>query len=107
MYTAPASAPELATERLILRMGTPDDIPAIVGFFSVNREFLKPFEPIVAIRSAKRWIFWGAVEARGRSHRSRPDPGLVRAWTGAIGRGSVPAERCDQALEDPVGSKPA
>lgn len=25
---------------------------------------LKPFESIVAIRSAKRWIFWGAVQVR-------------------------------------------
>jgi ribosomal-protein-alanine N-acetyltransferase len=46
MYTPPSTPPELATQRLILRMGMADDIPAIVSFYTVNREFLKPFEPV-------------------------------------------------------------
>jgi ribosomal-protein-alanine N-acetyltransferase len=43
MYTPPATPPVLTTERLILRLGEPADIPAIVRFFVDNREYLKPF----------------------------------------------------------------
>lgn len=43
MYTAPSTPPELKTERLILRLGAPEDIPAIVRFFVENRDYLKPF----------------------------------------------------------------
>lgn len=40
MSTAP---PVLVTERLILRLGTPADIPAIIRFLTANRDYLKPF----------------------------------------------------------------
>lgn len=46
MASAPPSPPELHTDRLILRMGTPDDIPAIVRYFADTREFLHPWEPL-------------------------------------------------------------
>jgi [ribosomal protein S5]-alanine N-acetyltransferase len=37
--------PELKTERLTLRLGTTDDIPAILHYYRVNRAYLEPFEP--------------------------------------------------------------
>jgi ribosomal-protein-alanine N-acetyltransferase len=46
MTSASLTPPELHTDRLILRMGTPDDIPAIVRYFNDTREFLHPWEPI-------------------------------------------------------------
>ena len=37
--------PELNTARLQLRLGTTDDIPAILHYYRVNRAYLAPFEP--------------------------------------------------------------
>jgi ribosomal-protein-alanine N-acetyltransferase len=37
--------PELKTQRLVLRLGNPDDIPAILRYYWVNRGYLDPFEP--------------------------------------------------------------
>ncbi|MBE9158524.1 GNAT family N-acetyltransferase [Nodosilinea sp. LEGE 06152] len=37
--------PELKTERLLLRLGTPNDIPAILEYYQLNRAYLEPFEP--------------------------------------------------------------
>ncbi len=37
--------PELKTQRLILRLGTNDDIAAILHYYRVNRAYLAPFEP--------------------------------------------------------------
>ena len=37
--------PELKTDRLLLRLGTPDDIAAIVQYYQINRAYLEPFEP--------------------------------------------------------------
>ncbi|MBE9140358.1 GNAT family N-acetyltransferase [Nodosilinea sp. LEGE 07088] len=37
--------PELKTQRLVLRLGTTDDIPAILHYYRVNRAYLEPFEP--------------------------------------------------------------
>ena len=45
MDTVPATPPELLTDRLILRLGTTADIPAILRFFTGNREFLAPYLP--------------------------------------------------------------
>jgi ribosomal-protein-alanine N-acetyltransferase len=36
---------ELKTQRLVLRLGTQADIPAIVQYYQVNRAYLEPFEP--------------------------------------------------------------
>jgi [ribosomal protein S5]-alanine N-acetyltransferase len=35
----------IVTDRLVLRIGTPADVPAIVRYFQRNRDFLTPFEP--------------------------------------------------------------
>lgn len=37
--------PQLKTQRLILRLGTNDDIAAILHYYRVNRAYLAPFEP--------------------------------------------------------------
>ncbi|PZV07966.1 MAG: 30S ribosomal protein S5 alanine N-acetyltransferase [Leptolyngbya sp.] len=37
--------PILTTERLILRLATNEDIPAILNFYLENRDFLTPYEP--------------------------------------------------------------
>ncbi len=37
--------PELKTDRLLLRLGTTDDISAIVEYYQLNRAYLEPFEP--------------------------------------------------------------
>ena len=37
--------PELNTARLQLRLGTTDDIPAILHYYLVNLAYLAPFEP--------------------------------------------------------------
>jgi ribosomal-protein-alanine N-acetyltransferase len=37
--------PELKTERLLLRLGIPDDISTIVEYYQLNRAYLEPFEP--------------------------------------------------------------
>ena len=37
--------PHLHTERLTLRLGTEADIPGILSFFEVNREFFRPTDP--------------------------------------------------------------
>ena len=37
--------PYLETRRLVLRLGSDDDLPEIVRYFRENREFLKPFDP--------------------------------------------------------------
>ncbi|MGG6238134.1 GNAT family N-acetyltransferase [Nodosilinea sp. AN01ver1] len=37
--------PELKTERLLLRLGMPADIPAILEYYQLNRAYLEPFEP--------------------------------------------------------------
>ncbi|PSN11074.1 30S ribosomal protein S5 alanine N-acetyltransferase [filamentous cyanobacterium CCT1] len=37
--------PELKTDRLLLRLGTPADIPAILQYYQLNRAYLEPFEP--------------------------------------------------------------
>ncbi|NJL49946.1 MAG: GNAT family N-acetyltransferase [Leptolyngbyaceae cyanobacterium SM2_5_2] len=37
--------PRLTSARLILRMGKPADIPAILDYYEINRQFLEPFEP--------------------------------------------------------------
>lgn len=37
--------PELTTPRLLLRLGTTADIPAIVQYYQLNRVYLEPFEP--------------------------------------------------------------
>lgn len=37
--------PELTSARLVLRMGKPVDIPAILHYYEVNRLYLEPFEP--------------------------------------------------------------
>ena len=36
---------ELKTQRLVLRLGTQADIPAILQYYQVNRAYLEPFEP--------------------------------------------------------------
>lgn len=41
----PAELPTITTERLLLRLAVPADIPAILRFFSENAAFLKPFSP--------------------------------------------------------------
>jgi ribosomal-protein-alanine N-acetyltransferase len=41
----PPNPPELKSNRLLLRMGQPEDIPAILRYYSVNKPFLEPFEP--------------------------------------------------------------
>lgn len=40
-----ADTPNITTERLTLRLATPNDIPAILRFFSDNAAFFKPFQP--------------------------------------------------------------
>src|SRR5688572_9572964 len=35
----------LDTPRTIVRMGTTDDVPSIIGYYSQNREHLRPFDP--------------------------------------------------------------
>ncbi|WP_263970580.1 GNAT family N-acetyltransferase [Leptolyngbya sp. KIOST-1] len=37
--------PELKTQRLLLRLGTAADIPAILQYYQLNRAYLEPFEP--------------------------------------------------------------
>ncbi|MGB3201316.1 MAG: GNAT family N-acetyltransferase [Nodosilinea sp.] len=37
--------PELKSQRLLLRLGTTEDIPAIVQYYQLNRVHLEPFEP--------------------------------------------------------------
>ncbi|AKG23814.1 GNAT family N-acetyltransferase [Calothrix sp. 336/3] len=37
--------PIITTERLILRLGTPEDIPAIIQYFTDNKTYLTPFYP--------------------------------------------------------------
>jgi [ribosomal protein S5]-alanine N-acetyltransferase len=37
--------PTLTTQRLMLRLGTTDDIPAILQYYQENRAYLEPFEP--------------------------------------------------------------
>lgn len=39
-------APQLETERLLVRMATVEDVPAILEFFAGNRDHLRPFEPV-------------------------------------------------------------
>jgi [ribosomal protein S5]-alanine N-acetyltransferase len=39
------TAVRIATDRLILRIGTAADVPAILRYFAQNRHFLAPFEP--------------------------------------------------------------
>jgi ribosomal-protein-alanine N-acetyltransferase len=39
------SPPELTSSRLLLRMGQPKDIPAILQYYRVNKAYLEPFEP--------------------------------------------------------------
>lgn len=36
---------ELKTQRLVLRLGMPDDILAILHYYRANRAYLEPFEP--------------------------------------------------------------
>jgi ribosomal-protein-alanine N-acetyltransferase len=37
--------PELKSQRLLLRMGQPEDILAILQYYRVNKAYLEPFEP--------------------------------------------------------------
>jgi ribosomal-protein-alanine N-acetyltransferase len=37
--------PVLVSQRLLLRMGEPDDIPAILQYYRINKAYLEPFEP--------------------------------------------------------------
>ncbi|MGB3311469.1 MAG: GNAT family N-acetyltransferase [Nodosilinea sp.] len=37
--------PKLTTQRLLLRLGRPDDIPTILQYYQINRAYLEPFEP--------------------------------------------------------------
>ncbi len=37
--------PELKTQRLVLRLGRSEDIPAILQYYQSNRAYLEPFEP--------------------------------------------------------------
>ncbi|NMG11595.1 GNAT family N-acetyltransferase [Brasilonema sp. UFV-L1] len=38
--------PNITTERLLLRLATKEDIPAILKFFSENKTYLTPFSPV-------------------------------------------------------------
>ena len=40
-----AQLPPIETERLVLRLPTRDDVPAIVAYYSQNREHLQPWSP--------------------------------------------------------------
>lgn len=42
----PITPPILRTDRLVLRMTTSDDIPAIIRYYTANHEHLAPFSPI-------------------------------------------------------------
>lgn len=37
--------PKLETERIIIRFGNKNDIPAIIKYYSDNKDYLAPFEP--------------------------------------------------------------
>jgi ribosomal-protein-alanine N-acetyltransferase len=37
--------PVLKSQRLLLRMGQPEDVPAILQYYKVNKAYLEPFEP--------------------------------------------------------------
>ena len=37
--------PMLRSQRLLLRMGQPEDIPAILHYYRSNKAYLEPFEP--------------------------------------------------------------
>jgi ribosomal-protein-alanine N-acetyltransferase len=56
----PSQLPELKTPRLLLRMGQPGDIPAILKYYSANRPFLEPFEP-QRPDSFYTYVFWEAA----------------------------------------------
>lgn len=58
--------PILETERLIVRLARADDVPAIVDYWTGNRHFLSPWEPI---RTASFYTdsFWTNQVARSRS----------------------------------------
>ncbi|WOD41591.1 GNAT family N-acetyltransferase [Nodosilinea sp. E11] len=53
---------ELKTQRLTLRLGTTDDIPAILHYYQTNRAYLEPFEPQRPDRFYTR-DFWQTVLA--------------------------------------------
>lgn len=56
--------PVLESERLILRLGDPEDIDSIIRYFQANRPYLEPFEP-QRPRNFHTRLFWEAeLEAR-------------------------------------------
>jgi ribosomal-protein-alanine N-acetyltransferase len=40
-----AALPMLNSERLVLRLATPEDIPEIIRYYRDNQAYLEPFEP--------------------------------------------------------------
>ena len=46
MPAMPVQLPQLHTERLIIRLATEGDAPAIVRYLTENRTFLEPFDPV-------------------------------------------------------------
>lgn len=40
-----AELPRLETERLVVRLATEADVPAVVAYLRENRDFLRPYEP--------------------------------------------------------------
>jgi [ribosomal protein S5]-alanine N-acetyltransferase len=62
--------PSLVTDRLVLRLGTDADIPAILRFYAENGEFLKPWEPLRPPGFGSE-AFWTARLATAREEYQR------------------------------------
>lgn len=61
--------PNLTTERVIVRMAQPDDVPAIARYFVDNREHLAPSRPLMAPEFYTE-AFW-AVQVRANAAEFR------------------------------------
>ncbi|NJL87611.1 MAG: GNAT family N-acetyltransferase [Leptolyngbyaceae cyanobacterium SM1_1_3] len=57
-------SPRLLSSRICLRMGEPEDVPAIVQYYTVNQAYLQPYEPLRNSSFYSQWYWRSEVDAR-------------------------------------------